>query len=39
VLADKRQPNRVFGARVKMLPVVFMLHAMLDESVETGLQL
>ena len=34
VFTDKRQPNRVFGARVKMLPVAFVFHAMLDESVE-----
>lgn len=33
-LADNRQPNRVFGARRKMLPVAFVFYAMLGESVE-----
>jgi hypothetical protein len=34
LLADKRQPNRVFRAGRKMLTVAFVLDAMLDESVE-----
>ena len=33
-LADKWQPNRVFSTGRKMLPVAFVFHAMLDESVE-----
>ena len=34
LLADEWQPDRVFGAGREMLPVAFVFHAMLDESVE-----
>jgi len=34
LLANERQPNRVFGAGRKVLSVAFVFHAMLDESVE-----
>jgi hypothetical protein len=30
----KRQPDRVFRAGCKVLPVAFVFHAVLDESVE-----
>ena len=32
--ANKRQPNRVFGAGREMIPVAFVFHAILDESIE-----
>ena len=34
LLANERQPNRVFGAGREMLAVAFVFHAVLDESLE-----